>query len=179
MANMIEVHKTNDEIADRIQIEGIVDRNPVRDTAPASEKEAQRDVYIGFQDFHKITECCACWVYYIFWTLYMTGMRRGEALSLTWENVNLDKRIIRLGITQTKERRPKRVPIHKDLIPILLAINSKRKRPAPSDPVFLTPAGSPPNEDSLKKPWREALDSLELTHCLEFMIAGIVGKPTP
>ena len=98
----------------------------------------------------------------IFRTLRYTGMRRGEALSLRWENVNLNKRIIKLGATQTKERRPKRVPIHKDLRPILLAINSKRKRPTPSDPVFLTPGGSRPHEDSLKKPWGEALESLEL-----------------
>lgn len=140
----------------------LVDGNPVRDTAPADEKDGEGDVYISYADFQKIAEYCACWVQYILWTLYMTGMRRGEALSLTWENVNLDKRIIRLGITQTKERRPKRVPIHRDLTPILLAINSKRKRPAPSDPVFLTPAGSRPHEDSLKKPWGEAIDSLEL-----------------
>jgi hypothetical protein len=50
---------------------------------------------------------------------------------------------------------------HKGLTPILLAINSKRKRRAPYDPVFLTPAGSRPHEDSLKKPWQEALESLE------------------
>jgi hypothetical protein len=43
----------------------IVDRNPVRDTAPASEKEGQRDVYISFQDFQKITEYCPCWAYHL------------------------------------------------------------------------------------------------------------------
>lgn len=136
----------------------LLDRNPVRDTAPASEKDGQRDVYISYGDFQKIAEYCACWVHYIFQTLYMSGMRRGEALSITWENVNLDSRIIRLGATQTKERRPKRVPIHKDLVPVLRAAGKESNF---TGRVFLAPSGSPPNEDSLKKPWREALESLE------------------
>ncbi len=88
----------------------------------------------------------------------MTGMRRGEALSLAWESVDLDSRIIKLGATQTKERRPKRVPIHKDLVPVLRAAG---KASVFTGRVFRTPSGSPPNEDSLKKPWRESLDSLE------------------
>jgi integrase len=127
----------------------LLDRNPVRDTAPASEKEGQRDVYISFQDFQRIVEYCPCWAQYVFWTLYMNGMRRGEALSLAWESVDLDSRIIKLGATQTKERRPKRVPIHKDLVPVLHAAGEKSNL---TGRVFRTPSGSPPNEDSLKKP---------------------------
>ena len=34
-------------------------------------------------------------------------------------------------------------------------------RPAPGRPAWHLPEGSPPHEDSLKKPWREPLDSLE------------------
>ncbi len=136
----------------------LLDRNPVRDTTPADEKPGQRDVYVSFHDIQKITEYCPCWANHIFWTLYMTGMRRGEALSITWESVDLDSRIIRLGATMTKERRPKRVPIHKDLVPILWAAGKLGKF---SGRVFRTPSGNSPNEDSLRKPWRESLDSLE------------------
>jgi len=74
----------------------LVDRNPVRDTAPASEKDGQRDVYISYGDFRKIGEYCACWVHIILQTLYMSGVRRGEALSLTREDLNLDNLIVRL-----------------------------------------------------------------------------------
>jgi hypothetical protein len=63
-----------------------------------------------------------------------------------------------LGAFQTSERRPKRVPIHKDLIPVLRAAGKAGLFP---DRVFLKPEGSPPHEDSLKKPWREAGESLE------------------
>ncbi len=137
----------------------VVDTNPVRDTAPASEREGQRDVYISYEDFQRIAEYCPCWAHHIFWTLYMAGMRRGEALSLTWESVDLHSRIIRLGASQTKERRPKRVPVHKNLVPILQAAGKASEF---SGRVFRSPSGSAPHEDSLKKPWREALESLEL-----------------
>jgi hypothetical protein len=50
------------------------------------------------------------------------------------------------------------VPIPRDLIPILHAAGKKSNH---AGRVFRTPSGSPPNEDSLKKPWRESLDSLE------------------
>lgn len=50
------------------------------------------------------------------------------------------------------------MPINEDLIPVLRAAG---KVSSFSDRVFRTPSNSPPNEDSLKKPWREALDSLE------------------
>ncbi len=94
----------------------MIDRNPVRETLPADEREGQRDIYISYSDFNRILDVCSPWAKPIFQTLYFTGMRRKEALDLTWDKVNLESRIITLGYSETKERRGKRVPIHKLLV---------------------------------------------------------------
>jgi integrase len=51
------------------------------------------------------------------------------------------------------------VPIHKDLLPALQATGKETKF---SGSVFLTPGGNAPHEDSSKKPWLEAADSVGL-----------------
>jgi len=50
---------------------------------------------------------------------FWTGMRRGEILNLTWDKINLKKRIIYLEPEDTKEGQAKRVPIAKTLKAIL------------------------------------------------------------
>lgn len=50
---------------------------------------------------------------------FWTGMRRGEVLNLTWDKVNLKKRMIHLGSEDTKEGQSKRVPVSKTLKAIL------------------------------------------------------------
>lgn len=137
----------------------LLDRNPVKDTGPADERYGQREVYISFEDFLKLTNEFPPWAEAIFRTLYYTGMKRGEVLSMTWEDVNLESRIIWLNASQTKDRRPKRVPIHKLLVPVFL---KARKVRSFSGRVFLTAQGRAPREDSLKLPWRKALDAVGL-----------------
>lgn len=163
---------------------GAVDRNPVEDTNPADERPGQRDVYLSCDDFIKIVDKCTEWSQPIFETLYLTGMRRGEALGLTWNKVNLEKRIISLDYGDTKERREKRVPLHKVLVQILKDV--KQARSSTNGRVFLNPDGDTPHEDSLTRCWRTAVKAVgfdpkptvhDLRHCwfTNAMRSGVLG----
>lgn len=93
--------------------------NPCHLVKPLSEKQAKREVYIGYEDFVRILSCLPDFFVPIAQTAYYTGMRKGEILGLTRDRVKLDHRMILLGSEHTKEALRKRVPIHEDLLPIL------------------------------------------------------------
>ena len=139
----------------------MLDRNPVREVKGPSDP-AKREVYISWKDFQQISTLLPQWVRQITWTLYYTGMRRGEVMNLTWDNIDLRARIIRLTEDQTKERKRKRIPICRKLVPILLDVGRVRLM---SKKVFHV-QGREPSEDSLRKPWVAAVKA-----------AGL--KPTP
>ena len=50
---------------------------------------------------------------------YFTGMRRGEILGLTWDRVDLKKRLIYLEARHTKDKEPRKVPICAELFKML------------------------------------------------------------
>lgn len=66
-----------------------------------------------------------------------TGMRRGEMLSLKWENVNLDHKYITLESTLTKAKKTRRVPINSILNDLLTRLESGKR----SDHVFTNEQG--------------------------------------
>ncbi len=165
---------------------GLVNRNIVQDTAPADERASQRDVYLSCEDFIKIVDQCPEWARPILEALYLTGMRREELLGLTWDKVNLKTRIITLTLGETKEKRSKRVPIHRTLVQILEEV--RENQPATHDHVFLrkveakgkipkdppTISWTAPHEDSLSRCWRYAVTDMgfnprprvhDLRHC--------------
>jgi integrase len=95
-----------------------VDVNPARLVKPLSEKFSKHQAYVSYKDVQSILEQLLIWFRPIAQTAYYTGMRRGEILGLTWQKINLRKRIIYLGPDDVKEGQWKRVPIHKDLVVI-------------------------------------------------------------
>jgi integrase len=164
--------------------ERVVDRNPIEDTKPADERPGERDVFISCDDFIKVVDRCTSWSQPIFEMLYLTGMRRGEVLGLTWNKVNLEKRIITLDYSDTKERRDKRIPIHKILVRILHEVQQARS--PINGRVFLNPDGDTPHEDSLTRCWRTAVKAVgfdpkptvhDLRHCwfTNAMRSGVPG----
>jgi integrase len=138
-----------------------VEANPARMVKGADESGGEREIYVGFDDFNAIVGKLPDWVQPIIQSLYFTGMRRGEVMGLTWDIVNLNSRIVRLQAGQTKERKKKRVPIHRVLVPILEKVKSSKLRSTTGN-VFLTPHGKPPALDSLRKPWVKAVAAVGL-----------------
>ena len=55
-------------------------------------------------------------------TAYYTGMRRGEILGLTWDKIDLKKRLIHLNASDTKDREARTIPICEKLYEVLSTI---------------------------------------------------------
>jgi integrase len=146
----------------------LIKDNPVRLLKRLSTKSGERQVYLSFQDVQRIMDKCPAWFRPIVLTGYYTGMRRGEILNLTRKQVNLSKRIIILSPEDTKEAHWKRVPIHKDLIPILeecLKVTSLE-----THKVFLLhdkQGGRPIELETFKNPWPRACEALEKAELLK------------
>lgn len=141
-----------------------VQQNPCERIKNLSEKLGQREVYLSCHDFHRILELLPNWFRPVVQTAYYTGMRRGEILALTRGRINFKKRMIMLSADETKEGHPKRVPIHRDLMPILK--EAMRVSLFDEDRVFLIRDATgvrPPSEESTKNPWRKAMKKLGLT----------------
>ena len=137
----------------------LIETNPCRLVKNLSQKSEERQVYLSRPDFQKIVDQAPVWLKPILMTAYYTGMRRGEILGLTHSQINLNRRVILLGPQDTKEGDWKRVPIHRDLLPILDKV--LRVQSLGTDRVFLV-KDQPPNKHSLKNPWLKAVKSMEL-----------------
>ena len=87
------------------------------------------------------------------WVLYLTGFRRNEAFQRQWKHVDLRSRIILFHSTQNKEAEFKRVPIHRDLIPVLERIG--KVRTLGSDSLWLWGYHAPSD------PWKSAMAKLK------------------
>jgi integrase len=87
-----------------------------------------------------------------------TGMRRGEIVSLRWEQVDLENRMIRLGAGDTKEGKAKTIPISNKLLAVLMALPN-RLRASDTDHHVFQYRGQSINGDirsSLERACREA-----------------------
>ncbi len=56
-----------------------------------------------------------------------TGMRRGEILSLKWDNVDLKRKKISIESATTKSKRLRRIPINSELYDIFVRLQNKNK----------------------------------------------------
>ncbi len=79
----------------------------------------RRQVYISYSDAVKLFTLLPEWCRPIVQTIYYTGMRVGEAFGLEKGMVDLDQRMIFLRPGMVKEDVRKKIPVHRELLPVL------------------------------------------------------------
>ena len=105
--------------------------------APSASVKARREPahrlrYLSQEEMKALLDHAHPRLYPLLMCALLTGMRRGEVLGLTWENVSLDRAVIYL--LKTKSGRPREVPIPDKLRAVLLSLS-----PSASGPVFDLP----------------------------------------
>lgn len=101
-----------------------------------------------------LNEAQATWIHIPMYECFvqfqlMTGARRGESLSLLWANVDLDSQTAFLP--ETKNGRPRKLPLRKDLVELL------RQLPRTGERVFEF------TNDALRKAWKRMCERAGLT----------------
>lgn len=137
---------------------GALNSNPCRELKSLSQRDGERDAYIGFSDFQKMLASVSDWFSPIIQCSYYTGMRRKEIVELEKSQVVFENRIMTIKLGQTKEYHWKRIPICHELEPVLRdAINMTDSN---CRWVF-TVNGHQTNPESFKRQWHNAVSNLE------------------
>lgn len=90
---------------------GRLDHNPVSTVKKLPENNVREKVLSSSQ-FENLLAACPPHLEPIVLLAFYTGMRKSEVLFLTWDEVDLQKRFIRLAGDRTKTRVARSVPLH-------------------------------------------------------------------
>jgi integrase len=88
--------------------------------------------YLSHDEMERLLAAAHPRLYPVMLCALLTGMRRGEILGLTWENINLEHGTIYL--LKTKSGRPREIPIQTKLHDVLMSLG-----PQPAGSVFNLP----------------------------------------
>jgi len=81
-----------------------------------------RDRILTPDEYQRLMGNAPCYLKDVIAMGYYTGMRKSEILNLTWNKVDLKKRVIRLEAQDTKDKEPRLIPICDELYERLKAI---------------------------------------------------------
>jgi integrase len=110
--------------------------NPARFLRPERENNL-RDEILDPGQFAKLQACSPSYLQPINYVAYITGMREGEILGLTWEKVDLKGGFIRLQAEDTKTREGRTIPLNFSMELLDLFKNLFKVRSLHSSQVFL------------------------------------------
>lgn len=114
---------------------------------PYIEKLKENNIRRGFfehDEFVALRSALPDYLKVLVTVAYHTGMRRGEVLSLKWDQIDLKGGIIRLEQEDTKNAQPRTIYINDEIWAMFVAQKRDRDLRFPNMPfVFYTPKGEP------------------------------------
>jgi len=121
--------------------QGIVQNNPF--ARRGAFKEEPTGKYISVSNFWKIYNNLMDYLKPVILVAYLTGMRRGEILELTWDRVDLKQGYLDLTPADTKTEEPRRIYFSSIEILKNIFVEAANKRHKGQDLVFTKKDGSP------------------------------------
>lgn len=116
---------------------GLMRYSPVADVKKLPERN-ERTRCLSREEYRCLLEVAPWYLKPIIITAVNTGMRKGEVLSLKWDQVNLGRRTITLR--DTKNGKPRPVPLNSTMVDLLRDLMRERARRGSSSPyVFVNP----------------------------------------
>ncbi len=104
--------------------QGYLKDDPLRGFSRLSEPRPTRPAQINSEDLEKLFSIPDRKFRLFLQLIYYTVARKGEVLALTWEDIDLKKRLI--YFRQTKTKIPRTIPICEDLYNLLQPLSPKR-----------------------------------------------------
>ncbi len=134
---------------------GYADANPVKHVKLYSEKDSLKERILTEEEEVRLFEAASERLRPILAVALNTGMRRGEILNLTWNRVDLERRLIR--VVKTKSGKDRSIPVNDDLFKVLCDLKGKRK----SEYLFPNPRTGRPFK-AVRKSFANAIQEAEI-----------------
>lgn len=120
----------------------------------------KKERILTLEEEKRLLSNCDSYLRDIVITALYTGMRKGEIISLKWNNVDLDSGIITIDQTNSKNKKTRRIPINSTIRKLLLEL---RLRNSGRENVFLNSKGTPYlRQDSLNRAFTLALKKAKI-----------------
>lgn len=86
------------------------------------EGEIMKERILTFDEKNALLKCCPDHLRLVVFTALLTGMRKGEILSLEWRDVDFKRNLIKIRMENSKSKRSREVPVCDDLRQMLNAM---------------------------------------------------------
>ena len=123
----------------------LVDENPVRDVERFSEKGTAREMYLTADEARALLRASSEIFRPLLTFALGTGCRRGEIMSLRWQDVSLKTSEVYIRSENSKTHKGRPVPLPEGLVGILRDMRREQRvrQLDRQDPVFQLPGGEP------------------------------------